>query len=69
MFKVKLYNVILKHKLVIQVGYEAGSNGERLPPLYMRSLDDELVPVIHQAASQSGEGKTVVELVFSVMRH
>ncbi|XP_059491177.1 zinc finger FYVE domain-containing protein 9 [Neocloeon triangulifer] len=52
-----------------QVGYEAGSGGEKLPPIYMQSLDDELVPVIHQAASQVVEGSTVLELVFSVMRH
>jgi len=35
----------------------------------MQSLDDELVPVVHQAASQVVEGSTVLELVFSVMRH
>ncbi|CAB3361725.1 Hypothetical predicted protein [Cloeon dipterum] len=52
-----------------QVGFEAGSGGEKLPPIYMQSLDDELVPVIHQAASQVVEGSTVLELVFSVMRH
>jgi MAD, mothers against decapentaplegic interacting protein len=52
-----------------QVGYEAGSGGEKLPPIYMQSLDDELVPVVHQAASQVVEGSTVLELVFSVMRH
>lgn len=51
----------------LQVGYEAGSNGEKLPPLYMKSLDDELVAVVHQAALSSQENPAVLELVFRVM--
>ncbi|XP_046664682.1 zinc finger FYVE domain-containing protein 16-like isoform X2 [Homalodisca vitripennis] len=49
------------------VGYEAGSNGEKLPPLYMKSLDDELVAVVHQAALASQESPAVLELIFRIM--
>ena len=49
------------------VGYQAGSNGEKLPPIYMNSLDDELVPVLHEAGLMSGESPAVLELVFRIM--
>jgi len=49
------------------VGYEAGSNGEKLPPLYMKSLDDELIAVVHQAALSSQDNPCVLELVFRIM--
>lgn len=49
------------------VGYLAGSNGEKLPPIYMNSLDDELVPVLHEAGLMSGESPAVLELVFRIM--
>nr|CAD7423939.1 unnamed protein product [Timema monikensis] len=50
------------------VCYEAGSNGERLPPIYMNSLDNELVPTLHKAATVSPESPAaILELVFHVM--
>lgn len=49
------------------VGYLAGSNGEKLPPIYMNSLDHELVPVLHEAGLMSGESPAVLELVFRIM--
>lgn len=51
----------------MQVGYEAGSNGEKLPPLYMKSLDEELIAVVHQAALASQDNPCVLELVFRIM--
>ncbi|XP_066996678.2 zinc finger FYVE domain-containing protein 16 [Anabrus simplex] len=50
------------------VGYEAGSRGEKLPPIYMKSLDNELVPVLHKAASMAPESPPVLlELIFHVL--
>lgn len=50
------------------VGYEAGSKGEKLPPIYMDSLDNELVPILHKAASMSQYSSgAVLELVFHIM--
>ena len=53
--------------LLLQVGYEAGSNGEHLPPIYMNSLDDALIPVLNKAAANSADGPIVLELVFKIM--
>lgn len=50
-----------------QVGYEAGGNGEKLPPFYMKSLDDELVAVVHQAALAAENTPATLELVFRIM--
>ena len=52
--------------MVIQVMYEAGSNGVALPPVYMNSLDCELVPVLHSGAIQ---GHLTLELVFHILDH
>lgn len=50
------------------VGYEAGSLGEKLPPIYMNSLDNELIPILHKAASMSQDSPAVVlELIFHIM--
>lgn len=49
------------------VGYEAGSNGEKLPPLYMKSLDDELVAVVDEAALAAQDTPATLELIFRVM--
>jgi hypothetical protein len=50
-----------------QVGYEVGSNGEKLPDFCINDLDCELVPVIHNAASQSQECPVMLELVFFIV--
>ncbi|CAH1776117.1 unnamed protein product [Owenia fusiformis] len=49
------------------VGYEAGSNGEKMQTTYMNALDNELIPVIHNAGSQSQDGPVSLELVFYVL--
>ncbi|KAK0183206.1 hypothetical protein PV327_001270 [Microctonus hyperodae] len=49
------------------VGYEAGSEGTRLPPIYMNSLDNELIQVLHKAAQYSHDTNTVLELIFHVL--
>ncbi|KAK6639918.1 hypothetical protein RUM43_008195 [Polyplax serrata] len=48
------------------VGYEAGSNGQKLGPIYMNSLDNELIPVLHKAASIN-DSVAILELVFHIM--
>ncbi|XP_036143333.1 uncharacterized protein LOC105832055 isoform X2 [Monomorium pharaonis] len=49
------------------VGYEAGSEGTKLPPIYMKSLDNELIQVLHKAVQGSQEAYTVLELIFYVL--
>lgn len=49
------------------VGYEAGSGGARLAPACMNDLDNELVPVIHRAASNITQQPIILELVFHIM--
>ncbi|XP_012281497.1 zinc finger FYVE domain-containing protein 9 isoform X3 [Orussus abietinus] len=49
------------------VGYEAGSGGTRLPPIYMNSLDNELIQVLHKAAQSCQDTYTVLELIFYVL--
>lgn len=55
------------HVLWLQVGYEAGSGGARLAPACMNDLDNELVPVIHRAASNITQQPIILELVFHIM--
>lgn len=52
-----------------QVAYAAGSNSTRLPPIYMESLDNELVPVLHHhAASNSDDNNIIIlELIFRIL--
>ncbi|BES98613.1 Hypothetical proteinad anchor for receptor activation [Nesidiocoris tenuis] len=50
------------------VGYEAGANGSPLPQVHMNSLDEELVPVLHQAAI-SAQDSLILELVFRIIDH
>lgn len=51
-----------------QVGYEAGSNYEKLAPLYMNALDNELVPTLHrQATNLQLEQSIIIELVFHIL--
>jgi len=49
------------------VGYEAGSEGTKLPPIYMKSLDNELIQVLHKAVQNSQDSHTVLELIFYVL--
>lgn len=59
----------LRSKIVhFQVSYSAGSNGLKLPPIYMKSLDNELIPVLHRIASNNfGDNEVVLELIFHVL--
>ncbi|CAH1132725.1 unnamed protein product [Ceutorhynchus assimilis] len=53
---------------VDNVSYSAGSNGLKLPPIYMRSLDNELIPVLHRISSNNlGDNAIVLELVFRIL--
>lgn len=49
------------------VGYEAGSSGNRLPAACMNDLDMELIPVIHRAAANITDQPIILELVFHIM--
>ncbi|XP_071876102.1 smad anchor for receptor activation isoform X1 [Bombus fervidus] len=49
------------------VGYEAGSEGMKLPPIYMKSLDNELIQVLHKAAQSSQDTHIVLELIFYIL--
>ncbi|XP_050440718.1 zinc finger FYVE domain-containing protein 9 [Adelges cooleyi] len=51
------------------VGYEAGSGQNKLPPLYMQSLDEHLVPVVNAIANKAQQASVVLELLFRVMEH
>ena len=53
--------------LLFQVGYEIGAGNDKLPGHYMNDLDNELIPVIHNAASHSQEGPVTLELVFHIL--
>uniref|UniRef100_A0A0A9ZF36 Zinc finger FYVE domain-containing protein 9 n=1 Tax=Lygus hesperus TaxID=30085 RepID=A0A0A9ZF36_LYGHE len=50
------------------VGYEAGSNEVPLPQTNMNRLDEELIPVLHQAAT-SAQDTLILELVFRIIDH
>lgn len=51
-----------------QVCYEAGSNYEKLAPLYMNALDNELIPTLHrQATSLQLDQSIIIELVFHIL--
>lgn len=53
---------------ILQVSYYAGSNGIKLPPIYMKSLDNELIPVLHRITSNNfGENAIVLELIFRIL--
>lgn len=54
---------------MLQVGYEAGSGQSKLPPLYMQSLDEHLVPVVNAIAIKAQQSSVILELVFRVMEH
>lgn len=51
-----------------QVCYEAGSNYDKLAPLYMNALDNELIPTLHRQATNLQLDQTIcLELVFHIM--
>lgn len=55
--------------LCFQVCYEAGSNYQKLTPLYMNALDNEIIGVLHnQATNLSIDTSIVLELVFHILK-
>ncbi|XP_066257587.1 zinc finger FYVE domain-containing protein 16 isoform X2 [Euwallacea similis] len=53
---------------VDQVSYLAGSGGFKLAPIYMRSLDNELISVLHQISSNNlGDNSIELELIFRIL--
>lgn len=51
-----------------QVCYEAGSNHDKLAPLYMNALDNELIPTLHRQATNLQLDQTIcLELIFHIM--
>lgn len=51
-----------------QVCYEAGSNFDKLAPLYMNALDNELIPTLHRQATNLQLDQTIsLELIFHIM--
>lgn len=52
----------------LQVSYSAGSNGVKLPPIYMKSLDNELIPVLHHITSNNlADNPIILELIFRIL--
>lgn len=53
---------------MLQVCYEAGSQNTKLGPLYMNSLDNELIPMLHrQATNLQLDSPIIVELLFHIL--
>ncbi|XP_066297796.1 zinc finger FYVE domain-containing protein 16-like [Branchiostoma lanceolatum] len=52
-----------------EVGYVAGSKSQFLPPLYMTDLDNELIPVIHNAAASNQDTPIRLELIFHILHN
>lgn len=51
-----------------QVCYEAGSNYDKLAPLYMNALDNELIPTLHRHATNLQLDQTIcLELIFHIL--
>ncbi|XP_065369430.1 zinc finger FYVE domain-containing protein 9 [Calliphora vicina] len=48
------------------VCYEAGTRGEKLPPLYMNAMDNHLIPTLHSISS-SIEEAIILELIFYIL--
>ncbi|XP_059608967.1 zinc finger FYVE domain-containing protein 9 [Phlebotomus argentipes] len=50
------------------VCYEAGSHQQKLPPLYMDVLDNELIPTLHrQVTNLQIDNPIIVELIFDIL--
>lgn len=48
--------------------YEAGSQHTKLGTLYMKALDNELIPVLHnQATNLNLDTPIVLELIFHIL--
>lgn len=51
-----------------QVCYEAGSNYDKLAPLYMNALDNELISTLHRHATNLQLDQTIsLELIFHIL--
>uniref|UniRef100_A0A6B2EIU2 Putative smad anchor for receptor activation n=1 Tax=Phlebotomus kandelakii TaxID=1109342 RepID=A0A6B2EIU2_9DIPT len=50
------------------VCYEAGSHQQKLPPIYMDVLDNELIPTLHrQVTNLQIDNPIIVELIFDIL--
>lgn len=51
------------------VSYEAGSNGIKFAPIYMNSLDNALIPVLHNITSKNlgNNDPIILELIFHIL--
>lgn len=63
------YKIGIRAMLHVEnVSYLAGSNNVKLPPIYMKSLDNELIPVLHRITLNNGsDGPVVLELIFRIL--
>ncbi|KAL3271061.1 hypothetical protein HHI36_021561 [Cryptolaemus montrouzieri] len=63
------YKIGLRVNLHVEnVSYSAGSNNVKLPPIYMKSLDNELIPVLHRITSNNiAEKPIILELIFRIL--
>lgn len=53
---------------VFQVSYEAGSQYNKLGPLYMNALDNELIGTLNrQANSLHLDQQIIIELIFHIL--
>ena len=56
-------DLMLDSMYLLQACYEAGSHGQALPPEFMNTLDNELIPIIHGQASTHA----AFEFVFHIL--
>ncbi|XP_056648092.1 zinc finger FYVE domain-containing protein 9 [Diorhabda sublineata] len=63
------YKIGIRTNLQVDnVSYCGGSNNTKLPPIYMKSLDNELIPVLHRLTSNNlGENCIILELIFRIL--
>jgi len=53
--------------LVLQVGYEVGCGGNRLPEFCASDFDEKLIPVIHSAPAPTCGRPLIIELIFHIL--
>ncbi|GJQ75329.1 putative metal ion binding protein [Trypoxylus dichotomus] len=63
------YKIGIRTTLHVEnVSYSAGSNNIKLPPIYMKNLDNELIPVLHRITSNNlGDNAITLELIFRIL--
>ncbi|KAI4455345.1 zinc finger fyve domain-containing protein [Holotrichia oblita] len=63
------YKIGIRTMLHVEnVSYSAGSNNIKLPPIYMKNLDNELIPILHRITSNNlGDNAITLELIFRIL--